>query len=59
MLLDTFVNKGYFNRDFSNIFLAYYNAKLPKTLTFKDLYEHSKINLHIYTVNISDYKLKF
>lgn len=60
MLLDTFINKGYFNRDFfSNIFSGLlHNAKLPKTLTFKELYEHSKINLNIYTVNISDYKLE-
>lgn len=60
MLLDTFINKGYFNRDFfSNIFSGLlHNAKLPKTLTFKELYEYSKINLNIYTVNISDYKLE-
>ena len=60
MLLDTFTNKGYFNRSFfSNIFSGLlHNAKLSKTITFKELYEYSNINLNIYTVNISEWRLE-
>ena len=60
MLLDTFTNKGYFNRSFfSNIFSGLlHNAKLSKTITFKELYEYSNINLNIYTVNISKWRLE-
>lgn len=59
-LLDTFLNKGYFNRNFfTNIFAGLlHNAKLPKTLTFKELYDYSNINLNVYTVNISNYELE-
>ena len=60
MLLDTFTNKGYFNRTFfSNIFSGLlHNAKLSKNITFKELYEYSNINLNIYTVNISEWRLE-
>ena len=60
MLLDMFANKGYFGIDFfNNIFSGLlHNAKLPKTLTFKELFEYSNINLNIYTVNINEYKLE-
>lgn len=57
-LLDMITNKGYFDRDFfTNIFSGLlHNAKLSKTITFKELYEYSNINLNIYTVNISEWK---
>ena len=60
MLLDTFTNKGYFKKSFFlNIFSGLlHNAKLSKTITFKELYEHSNINLNIYTVNINRYTLE-
>ena len=58
-LLDMITNKGYFDRDFfTNIFSGLlHNAKLSKTITFKELYEYSNIKLNIYTVNISEWNL--
>lgn len=60
MLIDMFAQKGYFNRDFfTNMFSGlFHNAKLSKTITFKELYEFSKINLNIYTVNLNSYTLE-
>jgi len=58
-LLDMITSKGYFDRDFfTNIFSGLlHNAKLSKTITFKELYEYSNIKLNIYTVNISEWNL--
>ena len=58
-LLDMITNEGYFDRDFfTNIFSGLlHNAKLSKTITFKELYEYSNIKLNIYTVNISEWNL--
>ena len=59
-LLETFKNQGYFgNEFFINIFSGlFHNAKLSKEITFKELYEYSKIKLNIYTVNISNWELE-
>lgn len=58
-ILDVFVKKGLMKKSFIyNIFDNFFkNAGLSKTITMKELYDYSNINLHIYTTNISTFKL--
>lgn len=58
-LLDFYTSKGIIDSSFFKISLA--NLLLSKDLsldsTLKDLYEYSKIELHIFTVEVQDFKL--
>lgn len=60
MILDAFTKKGCLGMDFFSEILSglLHNAKLSKNITFKELYEYSKINLNMYTVNLTEYKLE-
>ena len=58
-ILDVFVKKGLMKKSFIySIFDNFFkNAGLNKSITMKELYEFSNINMHIYTTNLSTFKL--
>lgn len=58
-ILDVFVKKGLMKKSFIySIFDNFFkNAGVNKSITMKELYEFSGVNMHIYTTNLSTFKL--
>ena len=60
MIFDAFYNKGIFGNEFFENLLSglFFNAKLSKNITFKELHDFCKIQLNIFTTNLTEFNLK-
>jgi len=58
-ILDSYKNKGIFdNKVIEKIFKPLFDAKdIPMNITLQDFYELSKIELHMYSFEINEYKI--
>ena len=58
-ILDSYNKKGLFDRDiFEMFFKPFFDARdIPLTMTMKEFFEYSKIEMHFFSVDINKYKI--